>query len=352
MYLGIEIGGTKLQLGVGPGDGGPLVALERLAVDSGEGAVGILSQIEAATAGLVQRYPIQRVGIGFGGPINVERGRIVRSHQIEGWHDFPLGDWFQRAFGLPTVLGNDCDLAGLAEARFGAGRGKRVVLYITVGSGIGGGLIIDGVVHRGAGMAAAEIGHLRPGLNADRPDDTVESLASGWGIAAAAQNRFSEPISHPFKSLRDSTRTTRPEDVRQRLIEVEEVAEEFASDLLSRADGKVDQITAKLVAQAAGDGNQIALEVLNHATQVLGWAIAQAITLVAPHVVVVGGGVSQIGEPLFFGPLRTEVERYVFPPLLKSYEIAPTQLGEEVVVHGALALAASEKPAQRLNQTA
>ncbi len=118
------------------------------------------------------------------------------------------------------------------------------------------------------------------------------------------------------------------------------MTEEFAADLLDRADGRLDQVTAKLVAEAAGDGNQVALEILQHACQVLGWAMAQVITLLSPDVIVVGGGVPQIGESLFFAPLRAEVERYVIPPLLRSYEIAPAGLGEQVVVHGALALAA------------
>lgn len=339
MFLGIEIGGTKLQLGVGAGDGSPFVAFDRHVVDPAGGAVGILSRIESATAALAQRYPIERVGIGFGGPVDSPAGRIIRSHQIEGWHDFPLAEWFERTFGLQAVLGNDCDSAGLAESRFGAGRGHRVVFYVTIGSGIGGGFIVDGEIYRGHGIAAAEIGHLRPGLHADRPDVTVESLASGWGIAAAAQSRVADPIYHPFSSLRERGAGARPDELRQRLEDDEAVAEEFAADLLNRAGGKLDQVTGKLVAQAATDGNQIALDVLNHACQVLGWAIAQVITLLSPDVVVVGGGVSQIGEALLFAPLRAEVERYAFPPLLRSYEILPSQLGENVVVHGALALA-------------
>jgi glucokinase len=100
-------------------------------------------------------------------------------------------------------------------------------------------------------------------------------------------------------------------------------------------------LTAKLVAQAAGEGNAIACEVLDHAVQALGWAIAQVITITAPEVVVVGGGVSLIGEPLFFAPLRTEVARYVFPPLAGSYRLVPAGLGELAVVHGAIALASA-----------
>jgi glucokinase len=340
LYLGIEIGGTKLQLGVGAGDGSALVALDRHTVDPAGGAVGILARIESATAAIVRRFPIERVGISFGGPVDSAAGRIIRSHQIEGWHAFPLVEWFGRTFNLPSVLGNDCDSAALAEARFGAGRGRGVVFYVTVGSGVGGGLIIDGAIYHGHGSAAAEIGHLRPGLHADRPDQTVESLASGWGIAAAAQSRLADPIYHPFTSLRETLAPTEPHELAERFSAAEDVAAEFGADLLNRAGGKLDLVTAKVVAQAADDGNQIAIEVLNHACQVLGWAIAQVITLLSPDVVVIGGGVSQIGEALFFAPLRAEVERYVFPPLLRSYEIAPSQLGEEVVVHGALALAA------------
>jgi glucokinase len=341
MFLGIEIGGTKLQIGVGAGDGSQPVALSLLDIEPAAGAVGILSRIESEATALIARFPVRRIGIGFGGPIDPTTGRIIRSHQIEGWHYFPLAEWCQRTFKLPAVVGNDCDVAGLAEARFGAGRGRRVVFFVTVGSGVGGGLAVDGQIYRGSGLAAAEIGHLRPGLHAERPDDTVESMASGWGIAAAAQARLAEPMLHPFPPLGEPIDTGRHDPLRRRLMDVEEATEEFASDLLARADGKLDHVTAKLVAQAAGDGNQLAIEILQNACGVLGWAVAQMITLMAPQAVVVGGGVSQIGEPLFFAPLRSAVERYVFPPLLRSYEILPAALGEQVVLHGALALAAT-----------
>jgi glucokinase len=151
---------------------------------------------------------------------------------------------------------------------------------------------VDDQIYTGSGSAAAEIGHLRPGLSADTAEQTVESIASGWGIAAAAQARLASPV-----------------------------------------------LTAQLVAQAAEQGNALAIEVLEHAVRTLGWAIAQAITLAAPELVVVGGGVSLMSPALFLRPLRDQTARYVFPPLTGSYEIMPAELGEEVVVHGALALA-------------
>lgn len=339
MLLGIEIGGTKLQLGVGAGDGSPLAALERYDVEPGRGAGGILAQIDAAGQRLIQRHGVRAIGIGFGGPVDPASGRVLKSHQIEGWQDFPLADWMRTAFGLPVALGNDADLAGLAEARFGAGRGANPVFYITVGTGIGGGLIVDGQVYRGSGLGAAEIGHLRPGLNADRPEQTIESIASGWGIAAAIQTQLQGPVSHRLTPFIGVGR--KPETVRQHLIAEEEASEEYAADLLERCNGELDRITAKLVAQAAAEGNAIAQDVLHHALQTLGWGIAQMITLLAPAAIVVGGGVSLAGEELFFTPLRAAVERYVFPPFLGTYKLLPAALGEEMVVHGAIALAAS-----------
>ncbi len=340
MYLGIEIGGTKLQLGVGPGDGSPLAALERRQVDPARGAAGILDQIDAAGSALLSRFPVRGVGVGFGGPVDAASGRVVKSHQIAGWNDAPLRDWCQSTFGKPTVIGNDCDAAALAEARFGAGRARRTVFYVTVGTGVGGGLVIDRQLHGAGRPAVAEIGHLRPGLQADRPDDTVESLASGWGIAAAARARLSREVVAPFDALRTGAPRESPLQRLQRLADAAEADQEYAADLWTRCEGDFDRLDARTIAQAASDGNELAREVLAHAWQALGWAIGQVVTLVAPEVVVVGGGVSLIGEPLFFTPLRAEVQKYVFPPLANAFEIAPAALGELVVVQGALALAA------------
>lgn len=339
MFLGIEIGGTKLQLGVGAGDGSPLAAVERFEVVGERGATGILEQIAQTAPALVAKYDVQAVGIGFGGPVDVAEGRVVKSHHVDGWTDFKLVDWCRQKLSLPARLGNDADTAGLAEARFGAGRGANPVFYLTIGTGIGGGLIVDREIYRGSGLGAAELGHLRPGLNADRPDDTIESFAAGWGIAAAAQDRLAGPVTHRLNPLRTELRFRRPEDVRQRLIEVEEADEEWSADLLERCDGQPELLTAKIVAQAAAEGNHLAQEVLSRAWQALGWGIAQMITLLAPEVVVIGGGVSLMGDDLLFKPLREEIARYVFPPFVDRYRVEPAALGEEVVLHGALALA-------------
>ncbi len=318
MFLGIEIGGTKLQLAVGLGDG-RLVALERHSVDPAQGADGILRHIEEDGRRLIAEHGVSGVGFGFGGPVDSLSGRVVKSHQIQGWQDFPLVEWCQQRLDQPAILGNDCDVAALAEARFGAGKGRRTVFFVTVGTGIGGGLVIDGRLLGAGRPAIAEIGHLRPGLDCCQSDATVESLAAGPAIEKAARLRVESDAEHAADS----------------------------ADLSGMCQNRIQDLTARDVAAAARGGNTIALAVFEEACQVLGWAIAQVVTLTAPELVVVGGGVSLSGDEIFFEPLRRFSRSYVFPPLVDSYEIAPAGLGEEVVTHGALALAAGAPPDSR-----
>ncbi len=315
MYLGIEIGGTKLQLGVGTGDG-KLVALERRDVAIDRGAEAIRDQIAAVGRGLIAAHSVRGVGYGFGGPLDLAAGRTVKSHQVAGWDDFPLAQWTRDTLGLPVVLNNDCDAAALAEARFGAAAGKKVVFYVTVGTGVGGGLVIDGQIHRGSRGVAAEIGHLRPGILSEDAANTVEAAVAGPGIVANARAAID----------------------RQRIVSGGDTPREIAQ-FDSLVGGDLTKLTARHVFGAASQGSSIATGAILMAMRTLGWAIAQTITLVAPDVVVVGGGVSLSGEAAFFVPLRVEVARYVFPPLIDTYAIVPAALGEEVVVHGAIAAA-------------
>ncbi len=326
MYLGIEIGGTKLQLGVGDGASAQLEALRRYDVVPENGAAGILQQIEAAATELRQRFDLRRVGFGFGGPVDGTTGRVITSHQIDGWTGLALADWVQEHLELPAVIGNDCDCAALAEAKYGAGQGHRTVFYITVGTGVGGGLVIDEQVHGTDRPAVAEIGHLRPGLLADEAHLTVESLASGWGIAATARACLLEDPERPRDRLLPAGRPVLNESDRD--------------DLWDRCGGDAKSLTTLMVGEAAAEGNAGARQILRTGTDILGWAIAQVMAIVAPDVVVIGGGVSLMGDELFLDPLREAVGRYLFPPLANTCRLTGPQLGEEVVVHGAVALAA------------
>jgi glucokinase len=307
LYLGIEIGGTKLQLGLGAGDG-VLAALWRGTVDVAAGPEGIRRQILAAVPQLtaqagIQRRQLRGVGIGFGGPVEDATQTIIKSHQIGGWDDFPLADWITDVVGLPAVLGNDADVAGLAEALHGAGKGLSPIFYITVGSGCGGGFIIDGKIYRGCGRGAAEIGHLHV---ATRGRCILEEVASGWGIQEEARRRIQAGLL--FSGLK-------------------------------WAQGDPSEVTTEVIAQAAATGDLFARYLLEEACDYLAEGICHVITLLCPRRIVIGGGVSLIGEELFFSPLRRLVAERVFKPFAGLTDIVPAALGEQVVVHGALSLA-------------
>jgi glucokinase len=310
---GIEIGGTKLQLGVADGSTGELLHSERYSIQRSAGAEGILAQIAQAAGPLRNRFGPRAIGIGFGGPVDGDGQRVITSHQVAGWDGFPLADWCQQTLGCPAVVGNDCNVAALAEARRGAGRGLRRVFYVTVGTGIGGGLVVDGQIDGQERPAVAEIGHLRPGLQAVSPEATVESRASGLGIEQEARRRLEAGA--PGASN-----------------------DHGAKDLLHRCQGDPSQLTTRQIAQAAGEGNPLATELFAQAAELLGWAIAQTITLVAPQRIVLGGGVSLIGQDWRQDVWR-HAQRFVFPPLVGSCDLVPAQLGEMVVLYGAIELA-------------
>lgn len=301
LLLGIEIGGTKLQLGVGHGDGEP-VALRRQAIRPERGGEGIREQIhEEARALLWSRNldlpNLAAVGVGFGGPVDAGRGVVTTSHQVEGWDGFPLADWLRKDLGVEQVaVQNDADTAGLGEARAGAGKGLSPVLYVTIGSGIGGGLIIDGKIYRGAGAGAAEVGHLRVGGKA------LELTSSGWSIGRSAR-------------------------------------EEPGKMMLDLVDGDRDSLTAEVVGVAAGLGDERAIAILDGATSAMAEALSHVVALVAPRRIILGGGVSLLGEDLWLGPIRRKLEAIAFKPFRGTYDVVPAKLGESVVIVGALALA-------------
>ena len=308
MFLGIEIGGTKLQLGLGHGDG-HIHSLWRGRVNTAEGGEGIRRQIVTAFPELlgsanVNASDVTGIGVGFGGPTDDDSQTVIKSHQIEGWDNFPLADWLSDLLDKPTVICNDADTAGLGEALFGAGKGLSPIFYITVGTGVGGGLIIDGKIYRGCGRGAAEIGHLRVQHPETKEALTiVEDLASGRGIAGRAKSL--NRIWQAFQSLTDS-------DI---------------------------PLTAQLLSEAAKNGHRQSRQLIEQAVSALADGVTETITLLCPRRIVIGGGVSLMGEDLFFAPLRRLVAERVFEPFAGLTDIVPAALGEEVVVHGALALA-------------
>ncbi len=298
LALGIEIGGTKLQAGVGAGEG-PLSGLARRRVDPSKGAQGIREAIpslvdEALSAAGIGRDDLSGVGVGFGGPVDARRGVTIVSHQVDGWEDFPLRDWLGERLGLPVALQNDAKTAAYAEAMRGAGRGRRRVFYVTVGSGVGGGFVADGRIDEGQGLGAGEIGHTWvPDPDGGGPEK-LELVASGWSIGRRASHRLGREVT--------------------------------AVDVHSLAEG----------------GDAVARGVVQEAAGALALGIANVVALLHPERVIVGGGVSLMG-PLFWDPLRAALAERVFKPFAGSFDLVRAALGEEVVVVGAVLLGLAGK---------
>ncbi len=313
--LGIEIGGTKLQLALGTNDGS-LLAKITLRVDAAEGAKALRDQIECAAKRLLAANGVNwpaAVGVGFGGPLDARSGVVLKSNQVTGWEEFALEEWLRSVLHSPcVVVRNDSDIAALAEARLGAGLGLSPLLYLNSGSGIGGGLVIDGQLYEGGPRGALEIGHLwvHHSIGDSTGCRTLEACASGWAIEEAA---------------------------RSALVVAEEGPERDSS--LRQLSSKAERVDAALVAEAAMSGDPLALAVLRRATDAISEALAHAVTLLAPRRVVLGGGVSQMPSRVWRDPIRQRLFELVFPPFRDTFDVQTAQLGQDVVLHGALLIA-------------
>jgi glucokinase len=299
LNLGIEIGGTKLQLVLGD-ERGQISERRKLAVDPAKGAAGIRQQIEGALPELLGRRQVVRVGVGFGGPVDWRTGKICRSHQIEGWSEFDLGGWLGGLTEAPVVVDNDANVAALGEALCGAGVGFNPVFYVTLGSGVGGGLVVDGRIYHGAKPGESEIGHVR----LDRRGPIVEARCSGWAV-----------------------------DARIRELKVKE-----PGSVLARLVGEAKGGEAKHLAAAWQQGDAAARRLLQEMGADLAFGLSHAVHLVHPEIIILGGGLAGVGEPL-----RASVEGalrgFVMEAFAPGPEIALAALGEDAVPVGALKLA-------------
>jgi glucokinase len=298
-YLGIEIGGTKLQIVLGD-DKASIRERWRFDVDRKKGAIGIRQNIESSIAKILSSHTIERIGVGFGGPVNWRTGQISRSHQIEGWSEFNLGGWLAQLAKIPVRVENDANLATLGEAHHGAGRGFSPVFYVTLGSGVGGGLVLGGRIYHGQMPGEAEIGHVR----LDREGTILESRCSGWAVDAKIRAQ----------------------------------AAQIPSGLLAQLTQQSRGGEAKHLAAALEQGDPTAREILNETAGDLAFGLSHVVHLFHPEIIVIGGGLSLIGEPL-----RESVEQALEPLLMKVFlpgpRISLAGLGEDAVPVGALELA-------------
>jgi glucokinase len=299
LFLGIEIGGSKLPIVLGDSSA-RIVQRWRLSVDATQGAQAIRQQIQTTLTEIKSVALLRGVGVGFGGPVDWRTGKICCSHQVKGWSDFDLGAWLQELTQAPVQIDNDANTASLGEALHGAGRGFNPVFYITLGSGVGGGLTVDGRIFHGATPGEAEIGHVR----LDRRSTTVESRCSGWAV--------DRKIRALIKQKPDT--------------------------LLARLAGQEQRGEAKHLGAALAQKDPDAIRILDATADDVAFGLSHVVHLFHPQLIVIGGGLSLLGEPL-----RAAVARFLPSYIMDAFAPGPrvslAALGEDAVPVGALELA-------------
>lgn len=298
-YAGIEIGGTKLQVVVGD-DRGAIRERHRFAVAQTAGGEGIRRQIVSALESLLKSHPVRAIGVGYGGPVNWQSGQVCCSHHVEGWSDFPLGDWLHEHTGLPVAVDNDANVAALGEARAGAGRDCDPVLYVTLGSGVGGGLVVGGQIYHGAVPGEVEVGHVR----LDRTGVTVEAQCAGWAV--------------------------------DRKIRAAAAAD--PQGRLAKLTAGMSGGEARRLGDALEAGDAAARAILEATAEDLAFGLSHAVHLLHPDRIVLGGGLSLLGEPLR-SAVAAELPGFLMDAFWPGPNVVLADLGEDAVPTGALLLA-------------
>lgn len=299
-FLAIEIGGTKLQLYAGLADGS-IVDRRRFLVDRARGAEGIREHIAQAVPELIAKWQPAAIGVGYGGPVDWRTGRIWKSYHIAGWSDFPLADWLREQTGLPAFVENDSNLATLGEAIVGAGKGMNPVFYTNMGSGVGGGLVVDGRLYHGAPPGEMEFGHLR----LHGPERILEDDCSGWSLDCAIR------------------------------VALEREPDSILAQLVAADPGG----EARHLAKALEAGSHLAKSLVETLAGHLTKALGVVVQLLHPEVIVIGGGVSLIGEPLR-AAVAKRLPEYIMDVFHPGPQVRLAGLREDSVPVGALLMAA------------
>jgi len=308
--VGIDIGGTNIVAGTVAEDGSEVLGLvsePTLAEQGAEGVLTRLMKLARASMAAASGKEIAGLGIGSPGPLDTTTGIVLLTPNL-GWVNFPLRDRVAGALGLPATLDNDANCAIFGEWWRGAARGANHVVGLTIGTGIGGGIVLAGQVYRGKSDIAGEIGHMTIDLNGRRCKcgnyGCLEAYASGPAIAARA-----------IEGIEAGADTALPRYV----------------------NGDLARITAQIVYEAAHDGDGYALEVVHDTAKFLGAGVANVVNIFNPEVVVICGGVTLAGDKLFL-PLRSEVKRRAFKPAVEACRIVPGELTGTAGVYGAAAV--------------
>lgn len=315
--LAVDIGGTKILTAIVT-DNGEMVAREYIATLANEGPQAVIARLLSAIEHLLRlpgvgKSGIDSISIACAGGIDMKKGVVTQSPNLPGWRDIPLRDRVVERFGINVFVLNDANAAALGELHFGAGKGANDLIFVTLSTGIGGGIIMDGRLYPGASGCAGEMGHAT--INVDGPRCSCgnfgcwEMFASGGAIAREAKRRISRGEK---------------------------------SSLIETVKGGIENITAEKVSMAAQAGDALAMDVIAQAANYFGVGIVNLVNIFNPEVIIVGGGVAKIGD-LLFEPARRLVRERAFQLAAQVVRIVPAQLGDDAGVLGATVFAWQQK---------
>jgi glucokinase len=301
-FLTVDIGGTKTAVAVGFNDGR---IADRVEFSTGNPETTLAKIVELGKP-LIARHAPAAVGISCGGPMSSQAGLVLGPPNLPGWEYVEVVKVIKNAFGLPAFLENDANAGALAEWLYGAGRGFDNVIFLTCGTGLGAGLILDGRLYRGKQDLGGEVGHIR--MEPDGPigyfkHGSLEGFASGGGLGQLARKRLSQPHSP------------------------------------SILDGFIiNKITGKEVGQAALAGDAVARELVQTSGRYLGQGLAILIDILNPECIVLGAMAVRLGN-LLLDPAWEEVKKEALEPAWKNCKILPAQLSEKIGDVAALCVA-------------
>jgi len=315
--LAIDMGGTKVITAIISGEG-QVVARDYHLTLADEGVQAVINKVFSAVDHLLDTTDmslsqLHGISIAAAGAIDTRRGLITSSPNLPGWCDISLRDMVREKYGVNTFLVNDASAAALGEHRFGAEKGVTNLIYITVSTGIGGGIIINGKLYCGSCGSAGEVGHMTIDVNGPKCEcgnvGCWETLASGTAVAKEAIRR-----------LNNGER----------------------SSLTEIVGGKIESITAETVGVAAQRGDSLALDVMTEAATYLGVGLVNLVNIFNPELIIIGGGMAKLGDFLL-APARQVVRERAFQLPAQAVRIVPAELGDNAGVLGAAAFAFQEK---------
>ena len=316
--VGVDLGGTNTSVGVLPIDGGngEMLVMTTKPTEASKGAKYVVDKVVGMVNDAIRTVASENggskddfagIGIGSPGPLDRKTGTIINTPNL-GWRNFPLRDLISNQVGLPAALDNDANCATYGEWWLGAGKNVDNLVGFTLGTGIGGGIVLGGKIFHGIGDVAGELGHMTIDSTGRKCNcgnyGCLEAYASGPAIAARAVEG------------------------------IEAGAETVLPDLV---DGDLDKITAATVYEGAVLGDAYANAVMKETAKFLGTGVANIINILNPQMVVIAGGVTQAGDHLFV-PLRAEVRRRAFKSAQEACQIVPAKLLGSAGVIGAIAM--------------